>query len=159
MYDGRPLAGVEIRIDDGEVQLRGPMLFEGYEGEPERTADAMKDGWFQTNDLGRLDDGRLSVTGRADDVIISGGLKIPGTAVERMLARHPSILEVAVVGVPDEEWGERVVAFCVANGDPRRDIEDAVVPHDWSPKQWVRVEEMPLLPNGKVDRMKLKAMA
>jgi O-succinylbenzoic acid--CoA ligase len=76
-----------------------------------------------------------------------------------MLARHPSIVEVAVVGVPDEKWGERVVAFCVATGEPRRDIEDAVVPHEWSPKQWVRVDEMPLLPNGKVDRMKLKAMA
>ena len=67
VYDGRPLAGVEIRIgDDEEILLRGPMLFDGYEGDPERTAAVMRDGWFRTSDLGRLDDdGRLRVTGRA----------------------------------------------------------------------------------------------
>ena len=80
VYDGLPLDGVEVRIgDDGEVLLRGPMLFDGYEGEPERTAAVLRDGWFHTDDLGELDDdGRLRVTGRRDDVIISGGVKVPG---------------------------------------------------------------------------------
>ncbi len=112
VYDGRPLDGVEVRIDDGEVQLRGPVLFDGYEDDPEQTAAVMTDGWFRTNDLGRLDDdGRLWVTGRLDDVIISGGVKVPAGAVARMIAEEPSVLEVEVIGVPDAEWGERVVAI------------------------------------------------
>ena len=90
VYDGRPLDGVEVRIDDGEVQLRGPVLFDGYEDDPERTAAVMKDGWFRTNDLGRLDDdGRLWVTGRVDDVIISGGVKIPAQALAARLRGAP----------------------------------------------------------------------
>ncbi len=161
VYDGRPLDGVELRIgDDGEVLLRGPMLFDGYEDEPDRTATALRDGWFHTDDLGEIgEDGRLRVTGRRDDVIISGGLKIPGAAVERMIGQHPAVSAVAVVGVPDEEWGERVVAFCVVDPSLVDDDVDPVTPHEWSPKQWVRVEELPLLPNGKVDRMALREMA
>ena len=114
VYDGRPLDGVEVRIDEGEVQLRGPVLFDGYEGDPERTAAVMKNGWFRTNDLGRLDgDGRLWVTGRADDVIISGGVKVPAGAVADRLKAHWFIDDAVVVGAPDEEWGEKVVAFYV----------------------------------------------
>ena len=161
VYDGLPLDGVEVRIgDDDEVLLRGAMLFDGYEGEPDRTASALRGGWFHTDDLGEIgDDGRLRVTGRRDDMIISGGLKIPGAAVEQMIARHPAVDQVAVVGVPDEEWGERVVAFCVVDPALVDESDDLVTPHEWSPKQWVRVEELPLLPNGKVDRVALKAMA
>jgi O-succinylbenzoic acid--CoA ligase len=161
VYDGVPLDGVEVGIgDDSEVLLRGPMLFDGYEGEPDRTTSALRDGWFHTDDLGEIgDDGRLRVTGRRDDMIISGGLKIPGAAVEQMIARHPAVAQVAVVGVPDEEWGERVVAFCVVDAGLVDESDDLVTPHEWSPKQWVRVEELPLLPNGKVDRVALKELA
>ena len=74
----------------------------------------MQDGWFRTSDVGRLDDdGRLWVTGRLDDVIISGGVKVPGAAVADRLKTHPLIEDAVVLGVPDEEWGERVVAFVV----------------------------------------------
>jgi O-succinylbenzoic acid--CoA ligase len=161
VYDGRPLDGVEIRIRDGEVQLRGPVLFDGYEGEPERTAAVMQDGWFRTDDLGRLDDdGRLRVTGRADDVIISGGVKVPAGVVAASLAADAAVQAVEVLGVPDPEWGERVVAF-VAAGDPITldGLRDLVEPRTWAPRQLVVLESLPLLPNGKVDRMQLKALA
>ena len=126
VYDGRPLSGVEVRIDDGEVQLRGPVLFDGYEDDPARTAAVMKDGWFRTNDLGRLDDdGRLWVTGRADDVIISGGVKIPAQALAARLREHPGVEAVEVLGVPDDEWGQRVVAFVVGDVE-LHDLRDYV---------------------------------
>jgi O-succinylbenzoic acid--CoA ligase len=161
VYDGRPLDGVEVRIDDGEVLLRGPMLFDGYEGERERTARAMRDGWFRTDDLGRLDDdGRLWITGRADDVIISGGVKVPAGAVASALAADGAVVAVEVLGVPDPEWGERVVAFVAANDPLTLDgLRDLVEPRAWAPRQLVLVKELPLLPNGKVDRMTLRAMA
>jgi len=114
VYDGVPLTGVEVRIDDGQVLLRGPVLFDGYEGDPERTAKAFRDGWLVTNDLGHwADDGRLRIDGRADDVIISGGVKVPGGAVARLLSGLSFVDAVEVVGMPDEEWGEAVTAVAV----------------------------------------------
>ena len=161
VYDGVPLDGVELRIgDDGEVLLRGPVLFAGYEDEPSRTAAALRDGWFHTDDLGEVtEDGRLRVTGRRDDMIISGGLKIPATAVEQMLARHPAVEDVVVLGMPDEEWGERVTAFWVHNGAEMDGLDDVVTPHEWSPKRWSVLTEIPRLPNGKPDRVALREMA
>ena len=161
VYDGRPLAGVEIRIGaHEEILLRGPTLFDGYEDDPERTAAVMQDGWFRTSDVGRIDDdGRLFVTGRLDDVIISGGVKVPGAAVVDQLRTHPLIEDAVVLGVPDEEWGERVVAFVVP-GEPitLAEVRDLVDPREWAPKQLVLVEQIPLLPNGKPDRMKLRGL-
>ena len=145
VYDGRPLAGVEIRIgEDEEILLRGPMLFDGYEGEPDRTAAVMQDGWFRTSDVGRLDDdGRLWVTGRLDDVIISGGVKVPGAAVADRLKSHPGIDDAVVLGVPDEEWGERVVAFVVGDLDldVLREWVSGACPRAWAPRQVVHVEQ------------------
>ena len=163
VYDGRPLAGVEIRIsEDQEVLLRGPMLFDGYEGDPERTAAVMKDGWFRTDDLGRLDDaGRLWVTGRVDDVIISGGVKVPAAAVEQMLERHPDLVGAFVFGVPDEEWGQRVVALAVVDDwiPPLTELRELVTPREWAPRQIFRIRDVPLLPGGKPDRLALRRMA
>ena len=171
VYDGRPLDGVELRIgDDGEVLLRGPMLFDGYEDEPERTAAALRDGWFHTDDLGEIVDGRLRVTGRRDDVIISGGVKVPGAAVADLLRSHWIVDEAAVVGVEDEEWGERVVAFIVlpdhafklnpAQLQAAQGELDRLFSHRaWAPKEYRAVPGLPLLANGKVDRVALKAMA
>ena len=160
VYDGRPLAGVEIRIgDDEEILLRGPMLFDCYEDDPERTAAVMQDGWFRTSDVGRLDDGRLWVTSRLDDVIITGGVKVPGAAVADRLKTHPMIEEAVVLGVPDEEWGERVVAFVVRKKSiTLADVRALVDPREWAPRQLVVVEEIPLLPNGKPDRMRLRGL-
>jgi o-succinylbenzoate---CoA ligase len=166
VYDGVPLDGVGLKIGaDGQVLVAGPVLFDGYEGEPERTAAVLRDGWFATSDLGELDDdGRLRVTGRLDEVVISGGVKVPPVAVEEMLARHPWVLEVGVVGTPDEEWGERVTAVVrAAPGVPRpapADLRDLVEPRAWAPRGFVEVAgPLPALPNGKPDRRALARLA
>lgn len=160
VYDGRPLAGVDVRIQDGEVQLRGPVLFDGYEGDPARTAGVMQDGWFRTDDLGTFEDGRLRVTGRRDDMIISGGVKVPASAVAAALSADSAVRAVEVLGVPDREWGERVVAFVAPNDPVTLDVlRDLVEPREWAPRQLVLLDELPLLANGKVDRVRLRAMA
>ncbi len=156
VYDGRPLAGVEVEIDEhDQILLRGPMLFEGYEGDPGRTAAALRDDWFHTDDLGRIGpDGRLEVFGRGDDVIISGGVKVPAAAVARMLEQHPDVSEAHVVGVPDDEWGQRVVA--AIHGDASlAELRDLVTPREWAPKQVVAVD-FPRLENGKPDREEIR---
>ena len=159
VYDGVPLDGVAVKIDaDGQVLVTGPMLFDGYEGEPERTAEVLVDGWLRTNDLGRLDeDGRLQILGRIDDVIISGGVKVPAYAVEEMLRKVPGVRDVAVFGVPDAEWGERVVAVLDGQFD-LDELRDAVTPREWAPKETRYVETFPLLPNGKYDRLALRRL-
>lgn len=161
VYDGLPLDGAEVRISDGRVLLRGPMLFDGYEGEPDRTAAALREGWFRTDDLGHVDaDGRLRIDGRADDMIISGGVKVPAQAVAAAVATHPTVMAVEIVGVPDPEWGERVVAVVVAR-DPisLASVRDLVEPRTGAPRQLVVLDGFPLLPNGKVDRLALKRLA
>lgn len=163
VYDGVPLDGVGLKIDaDHRVLLTGPVLFDGYEDDPERTAEVLQDGWFRTDDQGLLDDdGRLRITGRLDDVVISGGVKVPAQAVERMLAEHPSVDAVAVVGVPDPEWGERVVAV-VATRDGAvtlDELRDLVTPRQWAPRRMLPVHALPMLPNGKRDRLALKRWA
>lgn len=162
VYDGRPLDGVEVEIDGGgQVLLGGPVLFDGYEDDPGRTADVLVDGRLRTNDLGELaPDGRLRILGRVDDVVISGGVKVPPPAVEQMLAAHPAVAEVCVVGLPDPEWGERVVAAVVPRGAGRPSLEELrglVEPRSWAPRQVEVVDAVPLLANGKVDRRSLRA--
>jgi O-succinylbenzoic acid--CoA ligase len=162
VYDGYPLGGVEVRIDEGEVQLRGPMLFDSYEGSPERTAAVMKDGWFRTADLGVLaEDGRLSVTGRVDDVIISGGVKVSAQALAERIRLLPEVEAVEVLGVPDDEWGQRVVAFVVGDValDEVREHVAAELPREWAPRQVVTLPDLPLLSNGKVHRLMLRDLA
>ncbi len=162
VYDGRPLGGVEVRVDDRRVLLRGPMLFDGYEDDPELTAQAFDDGWLVTHDLGEIDqDGRLWITGRDDDMITTGGVKVPGPAVAGRLRQHPSVSEAEVLGVPDVQWGERVVAFVVGTMelDQVRAWVSATCPRTWAPLQVVRLTAVPMLPNGKVDRLALRQLA
>jgi O-succinylbenzoic acid--CoA ligase len=162
VYDGQPLAGTEIRLDRGRVMLRGPMLFDGYEGDPELTAEALRDGWLVTHDLGEIgEDGRLRITGRDDDMITTGGVKVPGPAVADRVRAHPLVFSAEVLGVPDEQWGERVVAFVVGplELDQLREWVASAFPRTWAPRQVVRLAAVPLLPNGKVDRLRLRALA
>ena len=114
-HDGHPLDGAEVGSDpEGELLVRGPMLFRRYRGDPARTAAALRGGWLHTGDLGRIAaDGRLTVLGRRDDLIVSGGVNVHPDEVEAVLATHPGVAEVAVAGRPDPEWGQRVPAFVV----------------------------------------------
>ncbi|GAB4009524.1 AMP-binding enzyme [Nocardioides ultimimeridianus] len=165
VYDGLPLDGVAVALGQGgRIRIAGPTLFEGYDGAPELTAETLVDGWYLTSDAGRLDeDGLLRVTGRIDDVIVSGGVNIPGPAVAARLRAHPGVQAAEVLGVPDEEWGNRVVAFVATDRSPSLDdVRDWVaseLPRAWAPRQLVVLPELPLLPNGKVDRMALKERA
>lgn len=150
---GRAQPGVEVRCDestDGEVWVRSPMLMDGYFRDPEATAAALTDGWYRSGDLGALDaDGFLSITGRARDVIRSGGETVAPAAVEAVLATHPAVAEVAVVGVPDPEWGECVCACVVAvPGRPPtleelRDHTRAALAPPSRPRRLVLLDELP----------------
>jgi O-succinylbenzoic acid--CoA ligase len=160
VYDGSPLDGVQVRIDErGAIAIAGPMLFDGYVDQPAATAAVLRDGWLHTPDLGRFDaTGRLEVLGRRDDVVISGGVNVPLPPVERRLRAAPSIEQVAVVGVPDAEWGTRVVAVVVVRpGRPQpalgelRDLVAATHPRSWAPQEVVFRDALPMLASGKVD--------
>jgi malonyl-CoA/methylmalonyl-CoA synthetase len=120
---GIPLPGVEVRLDGnpGEVLVRGPNVFSGYWERPDSNAEAFLDGWFRTGDVGQLDDaGYLVLSGRAKELIISGGYNVYPREIEDALLEHPGIAEVAVTGTPDAEWGEVVTAWIV--GDPEIDV-------------------------------------
>ncbi len=162
VYDGVPLDGVEVARDaDGRLRLRGPMLFDGYADDPALTAQALVDGWFVTADAGEVDaDGRLRVLGRLDDVVVSGGVNVPGPAVAARLRAHLGVEAAEVLGVPDPEWGNRLVAFVVGSV-PQQDLRDWVAaahPRAWAPREVVPVDVIPLLANGKPDRLALLAM-
>lgn len=166
VYDGVPLDGVAIALGEGgRIRIAGPTLFSGYVDQPDLTREVLVDGWFWTSDAGRLDeDGRLAVIGRIDDVIVSGGLNVPGPAVAERLRTHPDIAAAEVLGVPDADWGNRVVAFVVraeaGAAIALEDLRDWVAveqPRAWAPRQVLVLDEIPLLPNGKPDRQALLA--
>jgi o-succinylbenzoate---CoA ligase len=167
VYDGWPLDGTQVRLDSaGTVELAGPMLATGYLDAEEATARAFHDGWFRTCDLGQFDaQGRLHVLGRADDVIVTGGLNVAPADVEAVLTSLPGVSAACVVGVPDPEWGERVTA-AVIPADPehppdpeglraatRRLLTGAQVP-----KEIVLFDALPLRGVGKPDRNAVRSL-
>ena len=159
VYDGVPLEGARIRVDGGGVRLAGPMLALGYRLDPAATAAAFTDGWFATRDAGSLDaGGRLTVTGRLDDVVVTGGVNVAPAAVEAALRAHPDVADAVVFGRPDDEWGQRVVAAVVPT--PGRRPELAVL-RAWvadrlgapaAPRELHTVDAVPVLHTGKPDR-------
>ena len=203
---GRPLDGVEVRIEGEEILVRGPTVGLGYlgserapgavvrggrviprqgeeapeaEGGPDEEAAAGPvrgeplvdgDGWLRTGDAGRLDDaGRLHVTGRLSGRIVTGGVTVDPVEVERVLRGHPEIRDVCVVGVPDEEWGERVSAAVERDpGAPEADPDDPLTRAELAlwfgdrlapakrPRQVRFVDELPRTPEGKPDRDALR---
>ncbi|PKH43893.1 AMP-dependent synthetase [Nocardioides alpinus] len=161
VYDGLPLDGVAVTIGaEGRVRIAGPTLFSHYDADPALTAETVVDGWFLTSDAGRFDeDGRLQILGRIDDVVISGGVKIPVEVVAERLRQHLLVDEAEVFGIPDAEWGQRLVAVVVGTADEPdlRDWISMVHPRSWAPRDFVWVPSLPLLPNGKVDRQALQA--
>jgi len=168
VYDGVPLDGVrvEIRDDDeaqGRIWISGPVLFSRYRGQLAGQA-ALRDGWFRTGDLGRLDSpGRLVVRGRADDIINTGGHKVVPGEVAAVLQTCPGVTDVAVVGQPDAEWGERVIAVVVPAdpADPpalellRLHVRERL-PRYAAPSRVVMVDAVPMLPSGKHDIVRLR---
>jgi fatty-acyl-CoA synthase len=112
---GAPSPGVDVSLTaEGEIRVRSDYLMDGYFDDPDASAVALRDGWFHTGDLGALDEeGHLQVVGRLKEIIRSGGESIAPAEVEAVLADHPDVLEVAVVGVPDPSWGELVCAVVV----------------------------------------------
>ncbi len=157
VYDGVPLDGVEVDIVDRRIVIGGPTLFGGYRLRPDLTAEALRDGCFVTQDAGRITDGRLDVLGRVDDVVVSGGVNIALPAVQARVVDHPGVIDAAVVGVPDPEWGSRVVAFVVGEVDlaELRDFVAETLPRTWAPRDVVVLDSLPMLASGKVDRQAL----
>jgi o-succinylbenzoate---CoA ligase len=166
VYDGRPLDGVEVALLPGNrIALRGPMLMRGYRLRDDLTAAALEDGWFHTADRGELlPDGTLRVTGRVDTVINTGGEKVDPAEVAAVLLDHPGVADLAVVGLDDPEWGQRVTAVCVA-ADPRqpptladlRTFGGRRLAGFQLPRELLVVEEIPRTALGKVDTGMLTA--
>jgi malonyl-CoA/methylmalonyl-CoA synthetase len=159
---GFPLPGVDLRIGQGEViEIRGPSLFSGYWRMPEKTAeDFTEDGFFVTGDVGRRDpDGRVWISGRAKDLIISGGYNVYPKEVELVLDELPGVVESAVVGAPHPDFGEGVVAVVIGEGDEAALIAEcrARLAAYKSPKRVVFVDELPRNAMGKVQKALLRA--
>lgn len=165
VYNGVPLPGVHVRIVDGAVELAGPMLAEGYLGDDaltERTF-VVDDGlrWYRTGDIGEFDDGVLRVTGRADNVIVSGGVNVSLDRVERVVRGIPDLAESVVVPVADDRWGEVPVVVTVGRHPDLSHIADAValaLGKPARPAHVVRLDSMPVLPSGKPDRLAIVAI-
>ena len=165
---GSGKAGPETLAATGEegqiiADLAGDEAFEGYWNRPDADAKALRDGWYFTGDTGFIDaDGDLFVTGRVDDMIISGGENISPVDIESVLSLHPAVDEVAVAGLPDERWGQKVVAFVKARGPVDAGVLDAhcrasTLPNYKRPREYVFVQAVPKSPVGKILRRKLVA--
>jgi len=168
VYDGIPLRGVSARVGpDNLIRICGPVLFSGYRLRPQESAAVLAGGWFRTSDLGFLDSsGRLVVRGRASDVIVTGGEKVVAADVEAALETYRGVREVAVVGVPDREWGERITALVVP-ADPaaapalaalRAHVRQRL-PGYAAPRALVIVPAIPLLASGKPDKAEMRRLA
>src|SRR5271166_1376501 len=172
---GFPVDACEVKILDdadhevavgepGEICVRSPYVMAEYWKRPEQTASALRNGWLHTDDIARADDrGYLFILDRKKDMIISGGFNIYPREVEDVLVAHPGVLMAAVMGAPDDKWGEAVTAFVVARGDtppPAQELIDFVKQRRASahaPKHIEFVAQLPLTGVGKIDKKKLRA--
>jgi fatty-acyl-CoA synthase len=172
---GQPMFFVEAKIIDehgrdidehgvaGELCVRGPHVMPGYWNKPEATREAIdEDGWLHTGDLAEVDEeGYFSIAGRKKDLIISGGENVYPAEIESVLHAHPAVDEAAVIGIPDDTWGEVGCAFVVANQPIEEDSLLADLKKELAsykvPKRVVAVDELPKTGAGKVDKRALKA--
>jgi acyl-CoA synthetase (AMP-forming)/AMP-acid ligase II len=172
---GTPLPLIEIKIVDsnnaevppgamGEFLIRAPSLFKGYWKQPEASAAVLQEGWYRSGDAGFRDaEGLYYITDRVKDMIISGGENIYSTEVEQALCRHPAVSQAAVIGVPDERWGEKVAAFVVLSPGISMNEQDLIL-HCRSliagykvPKMISFVPGLPMTPTGKILKRALRA--
>ncbi|MFJ2668123.1 o-succinylbenzoate--CoA ligase [Nocardia fluminea] len=163
VYEGVPLDGTEVRIEDGRVILGGAMIARGYRNLPDHPAFA-EPGWFRTEDAGSFEDGVLSISGRLDEAIMTGGLLVIPQVVEAVLANHPGIRECIVLGLPDERLGQRVaVAIVPAPGatptlDEIRAHVVAELDSIAAPRELAVLSEIPLRGPGKPDRTAIRKL-
>lgn len=172
---GRPVPGVEMQIrsdagdalpvgEVGEICVRTEKVMAGYRNRPDATAEAVVDGWLRTGDLGRMDErGYVFIVGRAKDMLISGGVNVYPSEIEAVLHEHPAVGEAAVVGVPDETWGEAPVAFIVGAPGAHLVVDD-IHEHCASrlarlkvPREIHVVDDLPRTATGKVRKVELRA--
>jgi fatty-acyl-CoA synthase len=171
---GRPLLGTRVRIVDaedrplppgtvGEVAIRGPQLMRGYWNRPEATDEALRDGWMHTGDAGTLDEeGYLYIQDRVKDMIVSGGENVYPREIEDVLIAHPAVADVAVIGVPDEKWGEAVKAIVVLREGQQATAEELIafcrerLAGFKQPRSVDFVDALPRNPSGKVLKKELR---
>lgn len=167
---GYPRSGVEVAVlradggradigEIGEIVCRGDVVMSGYWNNPDATAATLVDGWLHTGDMGSFDDrGYLTLRDRSKDVVISGGSNIYPREVEEVLLAHPQVQEACVVGAPDADWGEVVVAFIVGSADPG-DLDAHLldrIARFKRPKRYVFIDELPKSNYGKVLKRELR---
>jgi len=174
---GLPVEGVEMKIVDdddnevatgevGEIVIKGHNIMKGYLGRPDATEEAIRDGWFHSGDLGKVDeDGFFFIVDRKKDMIIRGGYNVYPREIEEVLYEHPAVREAAVVAVPDEEWGEEVGAAVALKEGEEIDVEtlrayvkEQVASYKYPRRLWF-VEELPKGPTGKVLKREIEVPA
>jgi len=173
---GVPLPSVQARLVDengaevapataGEIEIRGPSVFKEYWGKPDATREAFRDSWFRTGDMGIVENGVYRILGRKSiDIIKTGGNKVSALEIEEVLREHPAVADCAVVGVPDEEWGERVAAAIVLQ--PGNSLDLAAL-RSWAkerlavhkvPSRLLILEALPRNTMGKVTKPAIKKL-
>jgi malonyl-CoA/methylmalonyl-CoA synthetase len=175
-YIGQPLPGVSVILVDedykevemgqpGEILIKGDNVFKEYWGKPEATQKAFTpDGWFKTGDVAVYEEGYLKILGRDSiDIIKSGGYKISALEIEEVLRKHPEIKDCAVIGVPNEEWGELVAAAVVLNNqnfntDELNDWIRDLMPAYKTPRKYLAIEDLPRNAMGKVTKNDIKTL-
>jgi o-succinylbenzoate---CoA ligase len=160
---GRPLPGFELGLTpEGRIRARGPAVMAGYANPSLAHGDGREDGWFLTSDLGRLDEqGCLHVLGRADDVLVTGGVNVHPAQVEALLSGCPGVSAVGLTARQDPVWGDYLVAFYEGDASPQglADWCRERLPGAWRPREWHRVEQLPRTTLAKLNRVALRAMA
>ena len=161
---GAPTLGTQLAVDDmGEVLARSNVVLAGYWEQPDATADALAGDWFHTGDGGTLDGGYLTISDRKKDVIITGGENVSSIEVEDTLHSHPDVAQVAVIGVPDDKWGETVKALVVLAPGGRADEQDLIehcrarLTHYKCPTSVEFRDELPTTATGKLQKFKLRS--
>jgi acyl-CoA synthetase (AMP-forming)/AMP-acid ligase II len=161
---GVPALGTRLRVSDtGEVLARGNTVLAGYWQNPDASAEALEDGWFHTGDGGTIDEGGyLTISDRKKDVIITGGENVSSIEVEDAVFSHPAVAEVAVIGIPDDKWGELVTALVVLAEGEQVTAEELIahtrarIAHYKAPKRVEFRDAIPRTATGKIQKFKLR---